>query len=342
MEEKFKIKKEKCDICGKTIKKVLRLEDNEDMATNCIQYAKNGKTYNICTTCEQKYRITDGFERRGYGYRGDCRPKRTRLDKSLTPTYGIEMEVGGNISNIDKISKLAQNEVTIGYDSSVEGAMYEFSYCPGTYYWYLYESNLRGVCALLSKDKWVNKESSTTGMHIHVGTIPIKEKLYSIIIESQRNELFWLMMRIFGERVLNQYCEPQFLHGHHDAISWSSRWGTLEFRIFRMEYNFDKIMARIRFIRQIIDNCTEFGIDWQNFRQESKNFYMELLQKARCIDREGKEAIRKLFETELEKKTPELNEDAKYAISRLKEESDNYWNLAENDEDEEEEVEEYF
>lgn len=339
MEEKFKIKKEHCDICGKTIKKVLKLDDNENIINNCIPYIRNGQKYNVCTTCEQRYRVTEGFDRRGYGYRGDCCPKRTRLDKLSTPSYGIEMEVAGNVSNVDKISKLAQNEVTIGYDSSVEGAMYEFSYCPGTYYWYLYESNFRGVCNLLSKDKWVNKDSTTTGMHIHVGTIPVKEKLRSLIIECNKNRWFWMMMRIFGERAMNQYCEAQFMHGHHDAISWSSRWGTLEFRIFRMEYNFDKIMARIRFIRQIIDNCTEYGVDWKNFRQESKDFFFELLQKARCVDREGKELIRQIFETDLDKTLPEMNRELAIALDRLDGECDNYWSPPE-DEDEEENEEE--
>ena len=183
MEEKIKIIKRKCDICGKTIRRVARPEDGQNDVFIGVPYKKNGLDYTICRECENKYKVTDGFNNRGYGYRGNTYPKRTKLDKASTPTYGVELEVAGNIKNIDKISKLAQNEVTIGYDSSVDGAMYELSYCPGTYYWYLYESNLRGVCALLSKDIWVDKESTTAGMHIHVGTINKKHLLESFIIK---------------------------------------------------------------------------------------------------------------------------------------------------------------
>ena len=154
MEEKWKIIRTKCEICGKTKKKILRIEDSEEDYINSMYKRKkdvNGKETLICPMCENFYRITGNYEARGYGYKGATFPRKTVMDTSKTPTYGIEMEVAGNIKCIDKLTKLAGDEFTVGYDTSVEGAMFELSFSPGTYYWYAYESNLNAICKMLRK-----------------------------------------------------------------------------------------------------------------------------------------------------------------------------------------------
>ena len=346
MEEKWKIIRTKCEICGKTKKKILRIEDSEEDYINSMYKRKkdvNGKETLICPMCENFYRITGNYEARGYGYKGATFPRKTVMDTSKTPTYGIEMEVAGNIKCIDKLTKLAGDEFTVGYDTSVEGAMFELSFSPGTYYWYAYESNLNAICKMLRKDKWV-KDSDTIGMHIHIGGINKEMFMKAIIYEIVTNETFWDMMRVFGERRLNRYCNPTVLNGHHDAISWSLKWGTIEFRIFNMTYDITKILNRIKFLRQIIDNATTEGVAWHHFKNESKEYFLKLLKESKALRVETKEKIKKLFENG---RSIEMNEDQKFRYERLNERLYDYvdredrgrWNNEE--EEQEEEYQEY-
>ena len=106
----------------------------------------------------------------------------------------------------------------------------------------------------------------------------------------------------FGERRLNQYCRPYILNGHHDAISWSTKWNTIEFRIFKTTFDFNKIMQRIKFIRQMIDNATENGINWCNFKNESKEYFLNLLKSYKGTTKDIKNEITKLFEQKTEEK----------------------------------------
>lgn len=311
-ENKIKTIKKRCEICGKTVKRIVTKEMDElPTYFDMIEYTKDGKTYSICKNCEDRYHITKDYFARGYGYAGTTRPRRTSADKFSTPTYGVEIEVAGNIKNIGKIGNLVyQNyECTIGYDTSVEGAQFEFSYAPGTYYWYLHESKLRAVCQLLQKDNWVNKNSTTTGMHIHVGTIDRPKILKALYQEQLYNEsAFWTLIRLFGEREFNQYCTARIGSNHHNAISASRKWGTIEFRIFRTTFDFEMIMNRIKFIRQIIDNSTEDGVDWANFSESSKQWFTKLINKSR-LPKEAKEAVVYLMETPLETRLSTISEE---------------------------------
>lgn len=349
-DDKIKIVKHRCEICGRTIKQIASKNGDEQsiFRNNFTKYIdEEGKEHKICWKCESKYRITSDYCGRGYGYAGNCRPKMTRADKHKTPTYGLEMEVAGNIFNVDKIYKLARDEMTIGYDTSVEGAQFELSYCPGTYYWYKYESKLAAVCALLKKDKWVKHESATTGMHIHIGNIDKGKLMSGIIYESITNPFFWQIITIFGERRLNEYCRPILLSGHHDAISWSTKWKTIEFRIFKMTYDFEKILQRIKFIRQIIDNTNENGIEWWKFKEESKLYFFEILKSYRGATKEIKEKIKEIFETQQER-TITVGEAANIENLKIRltqyierEKENHYWmeEEEENEEEEEENVE---
>lgn len=353
-DDKIKIVKHRCEICGRTIKQIASKNGDEQsiFRNNFTKYIdEEGKEHKICWNCERQYRITGDYCGRGYGYAGNCRPRMTRADKIKTPTYGIEMEVAGNIFNIDKIHKLTEEgrELTIGYDTSVEGAQFELSYCPGTYYWYKYESKLAAICALLKKDKWVKKESTTTGMHIHIGNIDKRKFMKGIIYETVTNPYFWSMITIFGERRLNDYCRPILLSGHHDAISWSTKWRTIEFRIFKMTYDFEKILQRIKFIRQIIDNAQENGIEWWKFKDDSKEYFFDLLKSYKGATKELKEKIKELFEKQPER-TISINDAA--TIEALNTRLENYikreageytWveEEEENDEESNEEDEEY-
>lgn len=318
-ENKIKTLKKKCSICGKTVKKIVS-KDMDYMPQNfgMKEYYKNGKTHYICKDCEQNFKITGDYFARGYGYAGSTSPRRTSADKYSTPTYGIEIEVAGNIKNIRKIANLISPtfECTIGYDTSVEGAQFELSYAPGTYYWYLYESKLKPVLQLLQKDEWVNKTSTTTGMHIHVGT----RKKYEVVKALYKEEcyepvVFWHLIRILGEREYNQYCSPNIGSNHHYAISLSRKWHTLEFRIFRTTFDFDTVMNRMKFLRQIIDNTTEDGIEWSNFRQDSKDWFMKLINKSR-LSKDIKENIVWLLETPLKERTKEHNTEAEIEAIR--------------------------
>lgn len=300
--QKYKIVKWKCDICGKTIKKVMSPKDdpNEIFRKNFYKYEKDGKVSNVCFNCEDRYHIIQDYCNRGYGYHIGLARNKTALDKNSTPVYGIELEVAGNIKCIDKISKIAGHksdwaEVSIGYDTSVAGAQFELSYAPGTYFWYLHESKLKAICQLLQKDNWV-VDSPSAGMHIHTSNYDAKKMMKGLIHESYVNPVFWDIIRIFGERQLNQYCAPHFRANHHDAISVSRRWNTIEFRIFKMTLDFDKIMNRIKFIRQIINNTDEIGVHWNQFSPEAKAYFLQILHQHRGIRKETKMEIEYVFE----------------------------------------------
>ena len=348
-ENKIKTYKIRCDICGKTVKRIVTKEsDKEEIERNeFIKYkGPDNKECYICTQCEGNYSLTDNYGSRGYGYAGTTNPKRTRADKMSTPTYGIELEVAGNIKNIDKIWKVANRELSIGYDTSVEGAEFELSYCPGTYYWYRYESRLQAICNLLQKDKWVKHNSETTGMHIHVGNIDKERVMRALIKESFRNEFFWRIIMVVGGRQLNRYCQPIMVSGHHDAISLSQKWGTLEFRFFKMTYDFETIMQRIKFLRQIIDNSEDDGIAWYKFKDETKEFILNELRKKRGMPTEQKEKIKIIFEKPIEPlETPGVKDLINGALERLttvleRRQRRPYW-IEEVEEDEHEEENDY-
>lgn len=299
MNNKYQIIKEKCDICGRTYKRIIDKE--RDNGSFIRKYGNK----NVCIDCDRKYKITGGYSGRGYGYKYSTSPHFTVMDRPSTPTYGIEIEVAGNISNIDKISKLTErcdgtNECSIGYDTSVEGAMFELSYAPGTYYWLLYESSLRGICKLLQKDEWTIKGSPTIGMHVHIGNIDLSDAMARIRTASQTDKSFWQMLRIVAERDYNQYCKPIFTRGHHDAISRSTRWRTIEFRIFNGTYDFNKIMKRVKFLRQLIDNTTENGIAWTKFSDDIKEWLKELIGISELVELETKEKLLGVLEGTVE------------------------------------------
>lgn len=339
MDNNFYILKTKCDICGRTFKKVIAKEVTE---TN--PYVKRYNEKNVCIDCDRKYKITDCYSARGYGYKWSTDAHFTIMDKNSTPTYGVEIEVAGNIINIDKIARITDrvngnSECSIGYDTSVEGAMFELSYAPGTYYWYLYESNLKAVCKLLQKDIWANEESPTIGMHIHVGNINLTTKNSYLNTASKKNALFWEILRLVGGREYNRYCRPVFSRNHHDAISRSTRWRTIEFRMFKGTYDFTTIMNRIKFIRQLLDNTDEQGTHWEKFSEDTKKIVYDLIEKEKGKGRftdEELEKIRKVFETgdsNIEYKYPDY---IKYWEKIADEE---YYGEEEYDEDEEEESE---
>jgi hypothetical protein len=122
--------------------------------------------------------------------------------------------------------------------------------------------------------------------------------------------MFWKVMRVIAEREFNRFCTSEFTLNHHDAISFSTRWRTVEFRMFAGTYSAEKILARMRFIRQIYNNITEEeGIQWHKFSQESVSWFKTLLAKNRKFSKEEKERILKIFETETEKIQPIYQHD---------------------------------
>jgi hypothetical protein len=312
MDEKFEVRKYKCSICGKTSRKVmLKTAPQGDYPTEHFYYLPSTRDL-ICKACESEYHVINNYSYRGYGYKYSSDPKFTNMDKRTTPTFGVEIEVAGNVKNIEKIKLLTEKtrECSIGYDTSVEGAMFEFSYAPGTYFWYAHESHLKNVCKLLNCDPWV-KQSSTIGNHIHIGNINTNKFYAELITAANVDKLFWKIMRIIAEREFNQYCICDFsLGNHHDAISYNTRWRTIEFRMFAGTYSAEKILSRIKFIRQIFNNITEEeGIKWHNFSNESKAWFFELMKKSRKYNKEEKEEIEKAFTEETQKELAAIQHD---------------------------------
>lgn len=301
MNPEYKILKTKCSICGKSYKKVVQKCIDYDTTNFCEDSLQTGHSP-ICKSCERTYRILRNFSSRGYGYKYSTCPKRTSMDKESTPTFGIEIEVAGNIKNIEKIDKIANRsytgdpECSIGYDSSLTGAQFELSYAPGTYYWYMYESNFKNVCKLLQKDQWAETDNST-GMHIHIGTIQTGDVYLALQKASSTDNMFWTILKVLGEREYNRYCMPIWQRQHHDCINRSTRWRTLEFRMFTSTFDYQKILNRMRFLRQMLENFTYNGpIAWYNFKEPTKLWFLDLLDHTEVeITDEEKEKIRLIF-----------------------------------------------
>lgn len=322
MDNRYKVDKTKCEICGRTVKKILL--KNKEYNNNDFFKTQDGNY--ICKQCEREYRVIDNYSERGYGYKYNTNPKTTAMDTISTPTFGVEIEVAGNLKNIGKIEKLTYptSECSIGYDTSVEGAQFELSYAPGTYYWYLHESKLQAVCNLIKKDKWA-KDSETIGTHIHVGNIDAKYIIKCIQIESIINSWFWKILKAVGERDFNKYCENSFTGDHHDAISYSHRWRTLEFRFFKGTYDFKTIMDRMRFLRQLIENTTRDGVNWFNFKKEIKDWTINKIEQSELLNTEEK-TMAKSFFTEKDAHKNKIEEELKNTImnndEQYEEESD--------------------
>lgn len=301
MNPEYKILKTKCSVCGKSFKKVVSKAVDYDTA-NFVSDSFHTGNGPICKNCERQYRILNNYSSRGYGYKYSTCPKRTVMDKESTPTFGIEIEVAGNIQNIDKIDKIANKnyamdpECSIGYDSSLSGAQFELSYAPGTFYWYMYESNFKNICKLLEKDKWAGTDA-TTGMHIHIGTIQTGDVYVNLQKASSTDNMFWKILKVLGEREYNRYCMPVWQRNHHDCINRSSRWHTLEFRMFTSTFDYQKILNRMKFLRQMIDNFSYDGtIMWWNFKEPIKLWFLGLLDHTEVnITEEDKEQIRLIF-----------------------------------------------
>lgn len=319
MDEKYEVRKHKCAICGKTTRTVMLKEASKDEYPFSKYYRMASTGELICKACESEYHIIENYQFRGYGYKFSTTPYFTSMDRrNSTPTFGIEIEIAGNIKNIEKIRLLTEKtqECSIGYDTSVEGAMFEFSYAPGTYHWYLHESHLRNVCKLIENDPWT-KTSDTIGNHIHFGNIDTKKFYANLITSANVDDMFWKVMRVISEREFNRFCCADFRVDHHDAISYSRRWRTVEFRFFAGTYSAEKILARMKFIRQIYNNITEEqGIQWHKFNQESIAWFKTLLAKNRKFSKEEKEKIIQIFEEETPKQLSITQYDSSGDIRR--------------------------
>lgn len=319
MNEKYEVRRHKCSICGKTTRTVMDKNIPKDAYPTNKYYKMTSTGDLVCKACENQYHVLSNYSYRGYGYKYSTEPRFTDMDKrSSTPTFGIEIEIAGNIKNIEKIKLLTEKtqECSIGYDTSVEGAMFEFSYAPGTYYWYLHESHLRNVCKLIEKDPW-SKTSDTIGNHIHFGNIDVRKFYANLITAANVDDMFWKVMRVIAEREFNHFCYNDFRVDHHDAISYSRRWRTVEFRFFAGTYSAEKILARMRFLRQIYNNITEEeGIKWNKFSQESIDWFKTLLAKNRKFSKEEKEKILQIFEEETPKRLSNIQYDPSGEIRR--------------------------
>ena len=301
MNPEYKILKTKCSICGQSYKKVVSKDIQYDTTNFVVESFETGKQP-VCKNCERTYRILRNYSSRGYGYKFCVAPNRTSMDKESTPTFGIEIEIAGNVKNIEKIDKItnrthsANPECSIGYDSSLSGAQFELSYSPGTYYWYVYESNFKNVCKLLQKDQWATTDE-TTGMHIHIGTIQTGDIYLALQKASTTDNMFWTILKVLGEREYNRYCMPIWQRQHHDCINRSTRWRTLEFRMFTSTFDYQKILNRMKFLRQMIENFSYDGpIAWYNFKENTKLWFLDLLEKTTVeITEEEKEKIRLIF-----------------------------------------------
>jgi len=341
MNKEYKILKTKCSICGKSHKKIVTKDINKDTSN----FVFSEEQTPICKGCERTYRILGGYHNRGYGYKFIVNPKRTALDKESTPTFGIEIEVAGNIKNIEKIDKLTNSSITnnpecsIGYDSSLSGAQFELSYSPGTFYWYMYESNFKNVCKMLEKDKWARTDE-TTGMHIHIGTIQTGDIYVQLQKASNADNMFWTILKILGEREYNRYCMPVWQRQHHDCINRSTRWRTLEFRMFTSTFDYNKILNRMKFLRQIIENFSYDGkIMWWNFKESTKEWFLNLLDECKLnVSEEEKEKIRLIFKEEGHQTALPMNADEERWIRQAEQE---YMEDENYDEDEDEEHDEY-
>lgn len=303
MNPEYKILKTKCSVCGRTYKKIVPISQDVDTSNFVLaSLERNSPTGPVCKSCQNTYRICSNYSGRGYGYKYSCSARRTALDKESTPTFGIEIEVAGNVKNIEKIDKLANGnyqsnpECSIGYDSSLSGAQFELSFSPGTFYWYMYESNLKAICNLLTKDKWATTDG-TTGMHIHIGTIKTGEVYSNFQKAAMVDNLFWTIIKVLGEREFNNYCMPVWQRNHHDCITRSSKWGTIEFRMFTSTFDYQKILNRMKFLRQMIENFQFDGsIGWKYFKDTTKQWFFELLDNTTVsITDEEKQRIKDLF-----------------------------------------------
>lgn len=343
MNPEYKILKTKCSICGRSYKKVVMKDVNCD-TTNFVVDSFDNETGPICKCCERQYRIMSNYSNRGYGYKYSTSPRRTAMDRESTPTFGIEIEVAGNIKNIEKIDKVtnltisySQPECSIGYDSSLSGAQFELSYAPGTYYWYVYESNFKNMCKLLSKDKWAQTDT-TTGMHIHIGTIQTGDVYVNLQRAAMGDNMFWTILKVLGEREYNRYCMPVWQRQHHDCINRSCRWHTIEFRMFTSTFDYNKILNRMKFLRQMIDNFGSQGlIEWWKFKEQTKIWFLDLLEHSQLnVTEEEKEKIRLMFKEEGHQEATPTNPDAERWMSQAEQEymrDDEYYSEEEESED---------
>lgn len=340
MNPEYKILKTKCSVCGRSYKKVVTKNTERDTSNFVLESFADGREP-ICKNCERTYRILNNYSNRGYGYKYSTDPKRTALDKESTPTFGIEIEVAGNIKSIEKIDKLANGnyagtpECSIGYDSSLSGAQFELSYSPGTYYWYVYESNFKNICKMLSKDKWATTDV-TTGMHIHIGTIQTGDVYVALQKAASTDNMFWTIVKVLGEREFNRYCMPIWQREHHDCINRSTRWRTLEFRMFTSTFDYQKILNRMKFLRQMIENFTYDGpIAWYNFKEPTKEWFLSILDETTVnITEEEKERIHLMFKEPGHATATPVNRESEYWMAEAEQaymEDEEY-----NDEEEEE------
>jgi len=346
MNPEYKILKTRCSICGKSYKKVTTKDRTED-TTNFVVESFGSDIGPVCKTCERKYRVIGSFHNRGYGYKWSTAPSRTAMDKESTPTFGIEIEVAGNIKSIEKIDKISndvymQQECSIGYDSSLSGAQFELSYAPGTFYWYMYESKFKNVCKLLEKDPMA-KTDETTGMHIHIGTIQTGDVYVQLQKAASTDNMFWTIIKIIGERDFNRYCMPIWQRQHHDCINRSERWRTLEFRMFASTFDYNKILNRMKFLRQMIENFSYTGpIMWHNFKEPTKEWFMSLLETTKLdISEEEKQKIRLLFSEEGHAEAMPINKDAEFWMSEAEHQYMEDEQYSDDDYEEDEEEEEY-
>ncbi len=252
---------------------LLDLEDVEE----CQEHP--GNFYFIsqgCPVCNAQFKI------QSYSTNALDTFKFKKKETEKNPLYlGIELEFDTDRKKAPPLIRRFKDHMIAKEDGSIDG--FELVTAPATF----------SIHAEIFKEFPFNKQKVTSrdGMHVHVDKKSLTTLQMGKIFEFIYNDNNYKFIKKIAGRDLNNYCstvtKKSVLSGieehengityrvegsHHTAINVSNK-NTVEFRIFRTPSTYEQFMARLEFVKAMVDwtkpGQVPYGI---NGFKEEKNF----------------------------------------------------------------------
>lgn len=273
---------------------------DEDLSRchNCDEYHNSDEMYfsdsddeYYCNDCRPSHRI------RNYTYRPSIEFFKERADNELY--FGVELEVDGDKSNADALTKFPDNKYVFKEDSSTEG--FEIVSQPMTIKYIKQNEAWYEKLQELKSKQYTSYRGGNCGIHVHVSKDQIKPiDAWKMVYFMHKCQEY---IHKFTQRTGSQrdrwanYKTPEYMNlpgsalvmkesypsnsDRYVALNFTSQ--TIEFRIFRGTLDHTRFTATLEFVKVLTDYTTKAGINhfrlsngfelWSNFYTFAQKYY---------------------------------------------------------------------
>lgn len=269
-----------CDACSDNWR---RCEDCGSIVHEDDAYYDEYEDKWYCDSCWSR---RDSGAIHDYGYKPYPEIRRRKGESDRALTFGVELEVddGCNASDTAQaVTDGADGRVYCKHDGSLDDG-FEIVSHPGTLAHHMYEMRWANICRICSREGFKSHDTSTCGLHIHVGRDQLgtwENHDYIVanivaLVSSLRKPITTFTRR--SPSKLAQWARIPELDLSLPAdelreAAWGTRYAgryqavnltndsTIEFRIFRGTLNRDTLIASIQLVNNICQYAMSHTLD---------------------------------------------------------------------------------